>query len=111
MWLSLLSLVLGKKSDGDWVRRRRAYDAPVKHQGISSPPLSLLRCCSVDVVLAYQQLRERDLRRAKAAEQDAKNRADAEKKDGKDERMEELLRKVWREFTGHAERRGKGAFF
>lgn len=34
------------------------------------------------------------MRRAKAAEQDAKNRADAEKKDGKDERMEELLRKV-----------------
>lgn len=44
--------------------------------------------------IMIQQLRERDLRRAKAAEQDAKNRADAEKKDGKDERMEELLRKV-----------------
>lgn len=43
----------------------------------------------------HTKLRERDLRRAKAAEQDAKNRADAEKKDGKDERMEELLRKVW----------------
>eukprot|EP00752_Nemacystus_decipiens_P011332 g10069.t1 len=44
------------------------------------------------------ELRERDLRRAKAAEQDAKNRADAEKKDGKDERMEELLRKVDADF-------------
>lgn len=47
-----------------------------------------------------QKLRERDLRRAKAAEQDAKNRADAEKKDGKDERMEELLRKVGGELMG-----------
>ncbi|CAN0373278.1 unnamed protein product, partial [Hapterophycus canaliculatus] len=45
------------------------------------------------------ELRERDLKRAKAAEQDAKNRADAEKKDGKDERMEELLRKVWGKLT------------
>lgn len=40
------------------------------------------------------QLRERDLRRAKLAEQEAKTKAAAEKKDGKDERMEELLRKV-----------------
>lgn len=49
------------------------------------------------------QLRERDLRRAKAAEQEAKNRADADTKDGKDERMEELLRKVRRDMPeeGH----------
>lgn len=42
----------------------------------------------------FSQLRERDLRRARAAEQEAKKRAEAEKKDGKDERMEGLLRKV-----------------
>ncbi|CAM9570000.1 unnamed protein product [Chrysoparadoxa australica] len=40
------------------------------------------------------ELRERDLRRAKATEAESKARAEADKKDGKDERMEELLRKV-----------------
>eukprot|EP00611_Tribonema_gayanum_P022017 TRINITY_DN4346_c0_g2_i3.p1 TRINITY_DN4346_c0_g2~~TRINITY_DN4346_c0_g2_i3.p1 ORF type:complete len:599 (+),score=167.96 TRINITY_DN4346_c0_g2_i3:195-1991(+) len=40
------------------------------------------------------ELRERDLRRARAVEAEAKARAESEKKDGKDERMEELLRRV-----------------
>jgi hypothetical protein len=38
--------------------------------------------------------RERDLRRAKAAEAEAKNREASDQKDGKDDKMEELLRKV-----------------
>lgn len=55
----------------------------------------MVQCRTRRVLLScYSKLRERDLRRAKAADQEAKNRADAEKKDGKDERMEELLRKV-----------------
>lgn len=39
-------------------------------------------------------MREKELKRAKTAEQEAKTRAGAEKKDGKDEKMEDLLRKV-----------------
>lgn len=38
--------------------------------------------------------RERDLRRAKAAEAEAKSREGSDHKDGKDDKMEELLRKV-----------------
>jgi len=41
-------------------------------------------------------VRERDLRRARAAEAEAKNREGyGDNKDGKDDKMEELLRKVW----------------
>ncbi|GMI57838.1 hypothetical protein ScalyP_jg11939 [Parmales sp. scaly parma] len=44
------------------------------------------------------ELRERDLKRAKAAEEEANNKEAADKKDGKDEKMEELLRKVDADF-------------
>ena len=44
------------------------------------------------------EVRERDLKRAKAAEAEARNRESADKKDGKDEKMEELLRKVDADF-------------
>ncbi|GMI17612.1 hypothetical protein TrLO_g4434 [Triparma laevis f. longispina] len=44
------------------------------------------------------ELRERDLKRAKAAEEEASKKEAADKKDGKDEKMEELLRKVDADF-------------
>jgi dynein intermediate chain 2 len=44
------------------------------------------------------ETRERDHRRAKQAEEEASKKDAAEKKDGKDERMEELLRKVDADF-------------
>lgn len=44
------------------------------------------------------EVRERDLKRTKAAEAEARNREAAEKSDGKDEKMEELLRKVDADF-------------
>jgi len=44
------------------------------------------------------EVRERDLKRAKAAEAEARSRESADKKDGKDEKMEELLRKVDADF-------------
>ena len=44
------------------------------------------------------ELRERDLRRAKAAQEEASKKEAADKKDGKDEKMEELLRKVDADF-------------
>ena len=44
------------------------------------------------------ELRERDLRRAKAAEEEASKKEAGDKKDGKDEKMEELLRKVDADF-------------
>ena len=44
------------------------------------------------------EIRERDLKRAKAMEQDVKNREGQDKKDAKDEKMEALLRKVDADF-------------
>merc|ERR1719231_991140 len=44
------------------------------------------------------EIRERDLKRAKAQEAEAKNREGQEKKDAKDEKMEALLRKVDADF-------------
>ncbi|CAN0203985.1 unnamed protein product, partial [Phaeothamnion confervicola] len=44
------------------------------------------------------ELRERDLRRARAAEQETRGRGDGDGKDGREERMEELLRKVDADF-------------
>ena len=44
------------------------------------------------------EVRERDLKRAKLAEAEARSKEAADKKDGKDEKMEELLRKVDADF-------------
>lgn len=44
------------------------------------------------------EIRERDLKRAKAQEAEAKNREAAEKKEGRDDKMEELLRQVDADF-------------
>ncbi|CAM9744463.1 unnamed protein product [Ascophyllum nodosum] len=44
------------------------------------------------------EMREKVLRRVKSAEQEAMGKADADQKDGKDQRMEELLRKVDADF-------------
>jgi dynein intermediate chain 2 len=44
------------------------------------------------------EVRERDLRRVQSQMEEQKDRESAEKKDGKDEKMEELLRKVDADF-------------
>ena len=44
------------------------------------------------------EIRERDLKRAKALETEAKSREGQDKKDAKDEKMEALLRKVDADF-------------